>query len=81
VAHQGQIWSLSRNASREFGVQRGKEISVSNIPNSAMPHAWAHDDDDDDEQSRSANQQGFTLAGMALAGGALALIYWIFRRK
>jgi hypothetical protein len=52
---------------------------VSNIPNSAMPHAWADDEPADD--TTSANQRGFTLAGVAIAGAVAALGYLIFRRR
>ena len=51
---------------------------MSNIPNSAMPHAWA---DPDEDETTSANQRGFTMAGLALAGAAMALVYLVFRRK
>ncbi|MEO6152776.1 MAG: hypothetical protein ABIT09_08080 [Croceibacterium sp.] len=53
---------------------------MSNIPNSAMPRAWAHDDDDED-LSASANQQGFTLTGLAIAGAVTATVYWLIRRN
>ena len=51
---------------------------MSNIPNSAMPHAWA---DKEDESTTSANQLGFTLAGLAIAGAVAAMGYLIFRRR
>ena len=54
---------------------------MSNIPNSAMPHAWAHDDDDEETRRASANQEGFSLTGLAIAGAVTAVVYWIFRRK
>ena len=53
---------------------------MSNIPNSAMPHAWAHDDEEE-ERRQSANQQGFSLAGLAIAGAAATALWLIFRRK
>jgi hypothetical protein len=56
-----------------------KEISVSNIPNSAMPHAWANDEDEDGRRM-SANQLGFSLAGLAIAGGLAAVLYLVFGR-
>lgn len=53
---------------------------MSNIPNSAMPHAWAHDDEDD-ERRQSANQEGFSLVGVALASAVAATVYFFLRRK
>jgi hypothetical protein len=45
---------------------------VSNIPNSAMPHAWVHEDEEDEEEVG-----GWTLGSIALAGGAAALLYYV----
>ena len=51
---------------------------MSNIPNSAMPHAYAHDDED---EAPSVEQAGITLYGLAIAGGIAALVYFVFLRK
>lgn len=51
---------------------------MSNIPSSAMPHAYAHDDEDD---ASTAEQAGITLSGLAIAGGIAALVYFVFLRK
>jgi hypothetical protein len=51
---------------------------MSNIPNSAMPHAWAHEDEQEDEGS-----EGFPVSfgTVALAGAGALLLYWLFGRK
>jgi hypothetical protein len=45
---------------------------MSNIPNSAMPHAYADEDEDRDKQqsdeAETAISTGLMLAGAALAG-------------
>ena len=51
---------------------------MSNIPNSAMPHAWADEDDEDDGLSEA--QIGL-FGGLAIAGGLAALLYFMFGRK
>ena len=51
---------------------------MSNIPNSAMPHAYAHDEDD---STPAAEQTGITLSGLAIAGAAAALVYFMFLRR
>ena len=51
---------------------------MSNIPNSAMPHAWSHDDEEDDGPDES--QIGL-MGGLAIAGGVAALLYFLFGRK
>ena len=51
---------------------------MSNIPNSAMPHAWADEDEEDD--GLSEGQIGL-LGGLAIAGGLAALLYFVFARK
>lgn len=51
---------------------------MSNIPNSAMPHAWA--DEDDENDGPSEGQIGL-VGGLAIAGGIAALLYFVFGRK
>ena len=54
---------------------------MSNIPSSAMPHAWAHGEED--QQQDDAVEAGDTpsIRSIAIAGGIGALLlYWILRK-
>ncbi|HEY6817511.1 MAG TPA: hypothetical protein VI168_18395 [Croceibacterium sp.] len=50
---------------------------MSNIPSSAMPHAWAHDDADEEARGeRESAPRGPSLAALAGIG---ALVYLFYR--
>ena len=53
---------------------------MSNIPSSAMPHAFAHEEEDE-KVAPTARQAGFSLSGIAVAGAAAALVYFLFVRR
>ena len=48
---------------------------MSNIPSSAMPHAWAPDNDDDDANREAPN----ALPSLATLAGLGALLYLVYR--
>jgi hypothetical protein len=53
---------------------------MSNIPSSAMPHAWAHDEEDQAQEQRSERASP-SLSSIAIAGGVGALLlYWMLRK-
>lgn len=53
---------------------------MSNIPNSAMPHAYA-DEEDDRDKERADNAETTLSTGLMIAGAALAgyLLLKLFR--
>lgn len=48
---------------------------MSNIPSSAMPHAWAHDDEEEPTMDRESPSRGPSLAALAGIGAAVYLLY------
>ena len=57
-----------------------KETSMSNIPNSAIPHAWAHDDREDAEADDTTTASSPPRALLLAIGAGLAyLAYRVLR--
>jgi hypothetical protein len=52
---------------------------MSNIPSSAMPHAWAPDHEEEQRDVRSETDVSLRSIVIAGAAGAL-LLYWMLRR-
>ena len=50
---------------------------MSNIPSSAMPHAWAPDNDDEDDDADREASSG--LPSLVTLAGVGALLYLVYR--